>query len=182
MANLDTLRARVAQLEQAIARGEQESAEATGLLATEQDENVIVKLWGRITARKNSGKALAEQLTVAREEVIAAEKAEAMVKYEEARKAYAASVVELKKEAAKLMVKAEAAAAAFDVVVKTQYAAGEKYLGSTLAAKWGADPYVLINEALGLQVRGSWSDGLQCTNPKYGRVEGYPDLLNTRWE
>lgn len=179
---IEQLRARVAQLESSINQGRIDATEATAQLEREVDEGTVLSLWARITARKNAGKTLVEQLAVAREELAAAEKAAAMVHYWEARKAYAASVVELKKEAAKLMVKAEAAAAAFDVVVKTQYAAGEKYLGSTLAAKWGADPYVLINEALGLQVRGSWSDGLQCTNPKYGRVEGYPDLLNTRWE
>jgi hypothetical protein len=164
MANLDTLRARVAQLEQAIARSEQESAEATGLLATEQDENVIVKLWGRITARKNSGKALAEQLTVAREEVIAAEKAEAMVKYEEARKAYAVVYADLEKAAAATLAKAEKAAAALDVELAAQRAAGVKYLGTPDRFKLGVDPYVLYCEAAGMGVTSSWSQ-LQAYRP-----------------
>jgi hypothetical protein len=158
MANLDTLRARVAQLEEAIARGEQESTEATGLLATEQDENVIVKLWGRITARKNSGKALAEQLTVAREEVIAAEKAEAMVKYEEARKAYAVVYADLEKAAAATLAKAEKAATALEEVTKAQRATGEKYTGPAERIKWGVDPFALYCEAAGMGVTSSWSN------------------------
>jgi len=179
---IEQLRARVAQLEEGINRGRIDATEATAQLEREEDEGTVLSLWARITARKNAGKTLEQQLAVAREELAAAEKAAAMVHYREARKAYDASVVELKKEAAKLMAKAEATAAAFDAVVKTQHAAGETYLGLTPAVRWGADPYVLINEALGLQVRGSWNDGLQCNNPKYGRVAGYPALLDTRWE
>ena len=179
---IEQLRARVAQLEGAIDKARIEGAAATAQLEKEEDEGVVLSLWSRITARRNAGKTLVEQLAAARAELADVEKAAALVRYREARKAYATLVVELEKEAAKLMAKAEATAAAFDEVVKNQRSAGEKYLGLTVAAKWGADPYVLVNEALGLQVRGGGRDGIQCNNPKFGVIDSFPNVLHTKWE
>ena len=60
--DVQQLRARVAQLESAIDRAKIEGAAATAQLEKEEDENAILSLWAKITARKNAGKTLVEQL------------------------------------------------------------------------------------------------------------------------
>ena len=125
--DVQQLRARVAQLESAIDRTKVESAQATQQLEKEEDEGVVLSLWARITARKNAGKTLVEQLAAARAELTAAEEAAALVHYRQAQAAAAAAYGELKKSAAQTLAKAEAAAAAIDTMVAAQRGTGQKY-------------------------------------------------------
>ena len=68
--DVQQLRARVTALEEAIARTQVESAQANSQLEREEDEGVVLSLWARITARKNAGASLVEQLAAARAELV----------------------------------------------------------------------------------------------------------------
>ncbi len=161
---IEQLRARVAQLEEAIDRAKVDSANASAQLEKEEDEGAVLSLWARITARKNAGKTLVEQLATARAELAAVEEAAAQERYKAAQKAYAVIYADLEKAAMATLAKAEKAAAALDAVTQAQRAAGVKYTGATERVKWGVDPYALYAEAAGMSVTSSWSS-LQAFRP-----------------
>ena len=155
---IEQLRARVAQLEAAINKAQVESAQANAQLEREEDENAVLSLWAKITARKNAGKTLVEQLAAARAELTAAEEAAALVHYRQAQAAAAKAYDELKKAAAVTMAKAEAAGVAIDAMVAAQRSTGAKYEHIPGVGRYGADPYGLAADALGLNVLGVWSN------------------------
>ncbi len=164
---IEQLRARVAQLEGAIDRAKIEGAQATQQLEVETDEGVLVSLWAKITARKNAGKTLVEQLAAARAELTAAEEAAAMVGYRQAQAAAMRAYDELKKSAAQTMAKAEAAAAAIDTMVAAERGTGAKYTPVVGVGRYGADPYAVAADAMGLSVVGTW-DYFEVRRPQAG--------------
>ena len=89
--DVQQLRARVAQLESAINKAQVESAQANAQLEREEDENAVLSLWAKITARKNAGKTLVEQLAAARAELADVERAAALERHKAAIKAYEAA-------------------------------------------------------------------------------------------
>ena len=172
-------RARVAQLESAIDRTKVESAQATQQLEKEEDEGVVLSLWARITARKNAGASLVEQLAAARAELVEAEQAAAMVHYRQAQAAAAKAYDELKKSAALTMAKAEAAGLAIDAMVAAQRGTGQKYTHVAGVGRYGADPYGVLCDALGLNVVGVW-DSFDVRRPQEGiPVKPNPFALGT---
>ena len=165
--DVQQLRARVAQLESAIDRTKVESAQATQQLEVETDEGVVLGLWARITARKNAGKTLEQQLAAARAELVEAEQAAALVHYRQAQAAAAKAYDELKKSAALTMAKAEAAAAAIDTMVAAERGTGAKYTPVVGVGRYGADPYAVAADAMGLSVVGTW-DYFEVRRPQAG--------------
>ena len=154
--DVQQLRARVAQLESAIDRTKVESAQATQQLEVETDEGVVLGLWARITARKNAGKTLEQQLAAARAELVEAEQAAALVGYRQARAAAAKAYDELRKSAAQTLAKAEAAGLAIDAMVAAQRGTGQKYQHIPGVGRYGADPYAVLCDAMGFEIRGTW--------------------------
>ena len=154
---IEQLRARVAQLVAAVDRAKIDSAQASAQLEKEEDEGTVLSLWARITARKNAGKSLVEQLAAAREELAAAERAAGQERYKAAVKAHEAAYKELAKSAAVTFALAEKAAEALDLVVSTQRDTGEKFKGIPTVGRYGADPYAVACEALGFGILGTWN-------------------------
>ena len=165
--DVQQLRARVAQLESAIDRTKVESAQATQQLEVETDEGVVLGLWARITARKNAGKTLEQQLAAARAELVEAEQAAALVSYRQAQAAAAKAYDELRKSAAQTLAKAEAAAAAIDAMVAAQRGTGQKYQHIPGVGRYGADPYAVLCDAMGFEIRGTW-DTFSVMRPQAG--------------
>jgi hypothetical protein len=60
--DVQQLKARVTALEAAIDKARIEAAQANSQIEVETDEGVVLSLWARITARRNAGKTLVEQL------------------------------------------------------------------------------------------------------------------------
>ena len=156
--DIQQLKLRVKALEEAIDKARIEGAAATAQLEKEEDEGVLVTLWARITARKNAGASLEQQLAAARAELVEAEQAAALVHYRQAQAAAAKAYDELKKAAAVTMAKAEAAGVAIDAMVAAQRSTGAKYEHIPGVGRYGADPYGLAADALGLNVLGVWSN------------------------
>ena len=154
--DVQQLRARVAQLESAIDRTKVESAQATQQLEVETDEGVVLGLWARITARKNAGKTLEQQLAAARAELVEATEAAALVHYRQAQAAAAKAYDELRKSAAQTLAKAEAAGLAIDAMVAAQRGTGQKYQHIPGVGRYGADPYAVLCDAMGFEIRGTW--------------------------
>ena len=176
---VEQLRARVKSLEEAIARAQVESAQANAQIEREEDENAILSLWAKITARKNAGASLVEQLAAARAELVEAEHAAAMVHYRQAQAAAAKAYDELKKSAALTMAKAEAAGLAIDAMVAAQRGTGQKYTHVAGVGRYGADPYGVLCDALGLNVVGVW-DSFDVRRPQEGiPVKPNPFALGT---
>ena len=165
--DIQQLKARVSALESSIDKARIEGAAATAQLEREEDEGVLVTLWARITARKNAGKTLEQQLAAARAELVEAEQAAALVSYRQAQAAAAKAYDELKKSAAQTMAKAEAAAAAIDAMVAAQRGTGQKYQHVAGVGRYGADPYAVAADALGLSVVGTW-DYFEVRRPQAG--------------
>ena len=164
---IEQLRARVAQLEGAIDKARIEGAAATAQLEKEEDEGTVLSLWSRITARRNAGKTLEQQLAAARAELTTAEEAAAMVGYRQAQAAAMKAYDELKKSAALTMAKAEAAAAAIDTMVAAERGTGAKYTPVVGVGRYGADPYAVAADAMGLSVVGTW-DYFEVRRPQAG--------------
>ena len=176
---IEQLRARVAQLEGAINKARIEGAAATQQIEKEEDESTLITLWARITARKNAGASLVEQLAAARAELVEAEQAAAMVHYRQAQAAAAKAYDELKKSAALTMAKAEAAGLAIDAMVAAQRGTGQKYTHVAGVGRYGADPYGVLCDALGLNVVGVW-DSFDVRRPQEGiPVKPNPFALGT---
>ena len=153
---IEQLRARVSALESAIDRTKVESAQATQQLEVETDEGTVLSLWSRITARRNAGKTLEQQLAAARQELTEAEQAAALVHYQQAQAAAMRAYDELRKSAAQTLAKAEAAAAAIDAMVAAQRGTGQKYQHIPGVGRYGADPYAVLCDAMGFEIRGTW--------------------------
>jgi len=170
---IEQLKVRVKALEQAIDQAKIEGAAATAQLEKEEDEGTVLSLWARITARKNAGKTLVEQLAAARAELTEAEQAAALVHYRQAQAAAAKAYDELKKSAAVTMAKAEAAGLAIDAMVAAQRGTGAKYTHVPGVGRYGADPYGVLCDALGLNVVGVW-DSFDVRRPQ----EGIPQRPN----
>ena len=164
---IEQLRARVAQLEGAIDKARIEGAAATAQLEKEEDEGVLVTLWARITARKNAGKTLEQQLAAARAELVEAEQAAALVSYRQAQAAAAKAYDELKKSAAQALAKAEAAGLAIDAMVAAQQGTGQKYTHIPGVGRYGADPYAVLCGALDFEILGTWS-AFEVRRPQQG--------------
>ena len=177
--DIQQLKARVSALESSIDKARIEGAAATAQLEREEDEGVLVTLWARITARKNAGASLVEQLAAARAELVEAEQAAAMVHYRQAQAAAAKAYDELKKSAALTMAKAEAAGLAIDAMVAAQRGTGQKYTHVAGVGRYGADPYGVLCDALGLNVVGVW-DSFDVRRPQEGiPVKPNPFALGT---
>ena len=116
---IEQLRARVAQLESAIDKAKVESAQATQQLEVETDEGTVLSLWARITARKNAGASLVEQLAAARAELADVEKAAALERHKAAVKAYNTAYENMAKAAAAAFALAEKTAAALELAAET---------------------------------------------------------------
>ena len=153
---IEQLKLRVKALESAIDKARIEGAAATAQLEKEEDEGVLVTLWARITARKNAGKTLEQQLAAARAELVEAEQAAALVHYQQAQAAAMKAYDELRKSAAQTLAKAEAAAAAIDAMVAAQRGTGQKYQHIPGVGRYGADPYAVLCDAMGFEIRGTW--------------------------
>ena len=63
---------------------------------------------------------------------------------------------ELRKSAAQTLAKAEAAAAAIDAMVAAQRGTGQKYQHIPGVGRYGADPYAVLCDAMGFEIRGTW--------------------------
>ena len=153
---IEQLRARVAQLESAIDKAKVESAQATQQLEVETDEGTVLSLWARITARKNAGASLVEQLAAARAELADVEKAAALERHKAAVKAYEAAYKDMAKAAAAAFALAEKAAAALELAAETQETAGIKRKSVITMIGGSADPYAVLCESLGFEIRGVW--------------------------
>ena len=164
---IEQLRARVAQLEGAIDKARIEGAAATAQLEKEEDEGTVLSLWSRITARRNAGKTLEQQLAAARQELTEAEQAAALVHYQQAQAAAMRAYDELRKSAAQTLAKAEAAAAAIDTMVAAERGTGAKYTPVVGVGRYGADPYAVAADAMGLSVVGTW-DYFEVRRPQAG--------------
>ena len=140
---------------------------ATQQLEVETDEGTVLSLWSRITARKNSNRTLEQQIAAARAELVEAEQAAALVHYQQAQAAAMKAYDELRKSAAQTLAKAEAAAAAIDAMVAAQRGTGQKYQHVAGVGRYGADPYAVAADALGLSVVGTW-DYFEVRRPQAG--------------
>ena len=165
--DVQQLRARVAQLESAIDKAKIESAQATQQLEVETDEGTVLSLWSRITARKNSNRTLEQQIAAARAELVEAEQAAALVHYQQAQAAAMRAYDELRKSAAQTLAKAEAAAAAIDTMVAAERGTGAKYTPVVGVGRYGADPFAVAADAMGLTVVGTW-DYFEVRRPAKG--------------
>ena len=151
---IEQLRARVAQLEGAIDKARIEGAAATAQLEKEEDENAILSLWAKITARKNAGKTLVEQLAAARAELADVERAAALERHKAAVKAYNTAYENMAKSASAAFALAEKAAAALELAAETQEAAGIKTKSLATMSGGACDPYGVLLESLGFEVQG----------------------------
>ena len=165
--DVQQLKLRVKALEEAIARTRVESAQASSQLEREEDEGTVISLWAKITARKNAGASLEQQLAAARAELVEAEQAAAMVHYRQAQAAAAKAYDELKKSAALTMAKAEAAGLAIDAMVAAQQGTGQKYTHIPGVGRYGADPYAVLCGALDFEILGTWS-AFEVRRPQQG--------------
>jgi hypothetical protein len=165
--DVQQLRARVAQLEEAIDKGKIESAQATQQLEVETDEGVLVSLWAKITARRNAGKTLVEQLAAARAELLSAEQAAALERHKAAVKAYEAAYKDMAKAAAAAFALAEKASAALELVVETQEPAGIKRKSLATMRGGNADPYAVLCESLGFEILAPWN-AFEVRRPQAG--------------
>lgn len=164
---IEQLKLRVKALEEAIDRAKIEGAAATQQIEKEEDESTLITLWARITARRNAGKTLEQQLAAARQELTEAEQAAALVHYQQAQAAAMRAYDELRKSAAQTLAKAEAAAAAIDAMVAAQRGTGQKYTHVAGVGRYGADPYAVLCDAMGFEIRGTW-DTFSVMRPQAG--------------
>ena len=169
---IEQLRARVAQLESAIDKAKVESAQATQQLEVETDEGTVLSLWARITARKNAGASLVEQLAAARAELADVEKAAALERHKAAVKAYEAAYKDMAKAAAAAFALAEKAAAALELAAETQETAGIKRKSLATMSGGSADPYAVLCESLGFEIRGVWRN-FSVYRPTEDMPQGY---------
>lgn len=170
---IEQLRARVAQLEGAIDKARIEGAEATAQLSKEEDEGVLVTLWARITARKNAGASLEQQLAAARAELADVERAAALERHKAAIKAYEAAYKDMAKAAAAAFALAEKASAALELVVETQGPTGIKRKPLATMRGGYADPYAVLCESLGFEILAPWN-AFEVRRPQ----EGIPPTPN----
>ena len=154
---IEQLRARVAQLEGAIDKARIEGAAATAQLEREEDEGVVLSLWSRITARRNAGKTLEQQLAAARAELADVERAAALERHKAAAAAFAL---------------AEKTAAALELAAETQEVAGIKTKSLATMSGGYADPYAVLLESMGFEIRGVWRN-FSVYRPTEDMPQGY---------
>jgi hypothetical protein len=170
---IEQLKLRVKALEEAIDKGKIESAQATQQLEVETDEGAVLGLWARITARKNAGKTLVEQLAAARAELADVERAAAIERHKAAIKAYEAAYKDMAKAAAAAFALAEKASAALELVVETQGPTGIKRKSLATMRGGYADPYAVLCESLGFEILAPWN-AFEVRRPQ----EGIPPTPN----
>ena len=169
---IEQLRARVAQLEGAIDKARIEGAAATAQLEREEDEGVVLSLWSRITARRNAGKTLEQQLAAARAELADVERAAALERHKAAIKAYEAAYKDMHKAAAAAFALAEKTAAALELAAETQEVAGIKTKSLATMSGGYADPYAVLLESMGFEIRGVWRN-FSVYRPTEDMPQGY---------
>jgi hypothetical protein len=154
-------------LEAAIDKARIEAAQANSQIEVETDEGVVLSLWARITARRNAGKTLVEQLAAARAELADVERAAALERHKAAVKAYEAAYKDMSKAASAAFALAEKAAAALELAAETQAAAGIKRKSLPTMRGGSADPYAVLCEALGFEILAPW-DRFEVRRPQSG--------------
>ena len=169
---IEQLRARVAQLEGAINKARIEGAAATQQIEKEEDESTLITLWARITARRNAGASLEQQLAAARAELADVERAAALERHKAAIKAYEAAYKDMAKAAAAAFALAEKTAAALELAAETQDAAGIKRKSLATMSGGSADPYAVLCESLGFEIRGVWRN-FSVYRPTEDMPQGY---------